>query len=243
MKQRGGCVAIGLLLILTACGEKPKPPQPTTTLDVEHDLRERMVKEQIEARGIKDERVLEAMRSVPRHLFVPEDSRRRAYGDHPLPIGYEVTISQPYIVALMSELAELKPGQRVLEIGTGSGYQTAVLAQMGAEVYSIEIIEPLATSSTALLAELGYSNATVRHGDGYAGWPEHAPFDAIVVTAAPPRIPDTLREQLAEGGRLVLPVGERWSQQLMVIRRTQAGYEEHNVIPVAFVPMTGQVQR
>jgi protein-L-isoaspartate(D-aspartate) O-methyltransferase len=202
-----------------------------------------MVKEQIERRGVEDPRVLAAMRKVERHVFVPSDLEQRAYTDHPLPIGFDVTISQPYIVALMSELAAVGPGDRVLEVGTGSGYQTAVLAEMGAEVFSIEIIDPLAKSSAALLKRLGYDQVQVKSGDGYQGWPEHAPFDAIVVTAAPQRIPEPLKQQLKEGGRLVLPVGERWSQELKVVTRSNGGFSERNVIPVAFVPMTGEAQK
>jgi protein-L-isoaspartate(D-aspartate) O-methyltransferase len=205
-------------------------------------MRDRMVKEQIEPRGVADERVLAAMRKVPRERFVPEHLRRRAYGDYPLPIGHDVTISQPYIVALMTELAAVSPGDRVLEVGTGSGYQTAVLAELGADVYSIEFIEPLASSSAALLAELGYENVHVRHGDGYAGWPEHAPYQAIVVTAAPPRVPGPLEEQLAEGGRLVVPVGTRFDQELLVVKRSDHGYRRRRVIPVSFVPMVGEAQ-
>jgi protein-L-isoaspartate(D-aspartate) O-methyltransferase len=212
-------------------------------LTEEETLRDAMVTQQLEARGIHDARVLAAMRAVPRDRFVPDEARARAYGDHPLPIGHEVTISQPYIVALMTELAEVGPGDRVLEIGTGSGYQTAVLAELGAEVWSIEIIEPLATRAAALLAELGYGRVHVRHGDGYAGWPEHAPFQAILVTAAPPRIPEPLRGQLAVGGRLVVPVGEQWGQELIVSTRTEDGWSDRTVIPVAFVPMTGAAQR
>jgi protein-L-isoaspartate(D-aspartate) O-methyltransferase len=208
----------------------------------EETMREKMVSEQLERRDIDDPRVLAAMRKVPRHLFVPEDMRARAYSDRALPIGYDVTISQPYIVALMTQLASVKPGDRVLEVGTGSGYQSAVLAELGAEVYSLEIIEPLATAAAAVLEQLGYGAVHVRHADGYAGWPEHAPYQAIVVTAAPPRIPAPLREQLAIGGRLVVPVGPPWQQELLVVTRTEDGYSQRSVIPVAFVPMVGEAQ-
>ncbi|MCA9718559.1 MAG: protein-L-isoaspartate(D-aspartate) O-methyltransferase [Myxococcales bacterium] len=200
-----------------------------------------MVREQIAARGVADKNVLRAMRTVPRAAFVPTRARALAYEDHPLPIGHAVTISQPYIVALMSELAAVTPGDRALEIGTGSGYQAAVLAELGAEVYSIEIIEPLATAARATLAELGYTRVHVRHGDGYRGWPEQAPFQVIILTAAPPAIPAPLLEQLAPGGRLVAPVGER-HQELVVIRRTPRGFRRESVIPVRFVPMTGEAQ-
>jgi len=201
-----------------------------------------MVSTQIEARGVRDPRVLEAMRKVPRHRFMPESERARAYADRPLPIGHRQTISQPYIVALMSELAGVKPGDTVLEVGTGSGYQAAVLAEMGVKVFSIEIIEPLAKQAKATLEELGYGKRVeVRHGDGYAGWPEHAPFDAVVVTAAPPEIPQPLKEQLEVGGHLVIPVG-KYYQRLLRVTRTKNGFREKSVIPVRFVPMTGKAQ-
>jgi len=201
-----------------------------------------MVSKQIEARGVRDARVLEAMRKVPRHRFVPESQRALAYDDRPLPIARGQTISQPYIVALMTELANVKPGDTVLEVGTGSGYQAAVLAEMGVKVFSIEIIEPLARQAKATLSELGYGKRVqVRHGDGYAGWPEHAPFDAVMVTAAPPKIPEPLKQQLKVGGRLVIPVGKHY-QSLIRVTRTRAGYREESVIPVRFVPMTGKAQ-
>ncbi len=201
-----------------------------------------MVREQLEARGIRDPRVLEAMRAVPRHAFVPARVRVAAYADHPLPIGHDVTISQPYIVALMTELAGVKAGDRVLEIGTGSGYQTAVLAELGARVYSIEIIAPLAARARATLTELGYRDTKVVHGDGYRGLPEEAPFDAILITAAPPELPEPLTQQLALGGRLIAPIGKR-DQELVVVTRTRAGLQREAVIPVRFVPMTGEAQR
>ena len=200
-----------------------------------------MVRTQIASRGVRDPAVLRAMRTVPRHRFVPSSRGAAAYDDRPLPIGHRQTISQPYIVALMSELAHVKPGDRVLEVGTGSGYQAAVLAEMGVKVFSIEIVEPLAKRAKATLTELGYDVA-VRHGDGYAGWPEHAPFDAVVVTAAPPKIPEPLKQQLAVGGRLVIPVG-KYAQSLIVVTRTENGFEEESVLPVRFVPMTGEAQK
>ena len=205
--------------------------------------RARMVDEQIEARGIADPRVLAALRSVPRHEFVPVARRAEAYADHPLPIGHGQTISQPYIVALMTELAAVAPGSVALEVGTGSGYQAAVLAACGAEVYSIEIVDPLAQRAKRDLARLGYAKVHVRSGDGYQGWPEHAPFDAILVTAAAPRVPPALLEQLRVGGRLVIPVGETGRDQtLQVHTRTETGVEVHDVVPVQFVPMTGTVR-
>ncbi|MFH1177267.1 MAG: protein-L-isoaspartate(D-aspartate) O-methyltransferase [Acidobacteriota bacterium] len=205
-------------------------------------LREEMVTTQIAARGVRAERVLAAMRRVPRHLFVPEEARADAYDDHPLPIGEGQTISQPYIVGLMSELLELEPGERILEVGTGSGYQAAILAEMGCEVYSVEIRPNLAHTAAQRLQAQGYTKVQVRAGDGYGGWPEAAPFAGIIVTAAPERIPQPLLEQLAVGGRLVIPVGSFY-QQLKVITRTPQGYSDRDVIPVRFVPMTGKVER
>ncbi len=204
--------------------------------------REHMVQRQLRTRDIVDPRVLDAMSRTPRHRFVPQGQRSAAYDDRPLPVGHGQTISQPYIVALMSQLAAVGPGDRVLEIGTGSGYQAAVLAEMGAAVYTIEIVEPLGLGAQQLLRELGYSSIVARIGDGYAGWPEHAPFDAVVITAAPPAVPPPLKEQLAVGGRLVVPVGRSF-QDLTVITRTAQGYKERKVLPVLFVPMTGRAQR
>jgi protein-L-isoaspartate(D-aspartate) O-methyltransferase len=204
-------------------------------------LRQRMVREQIEARGVRSGPVLEALRKVPRHLFVPPGVRHLAYEDGPLPIGHQQTISQPYIVALMTEALQLKGGERVLEVGTGSGYQAAVLAELAAQVYSIEIIEPLGREAERRLRELGYDNVHVRIGDGYQGWPEHAPFDAIIVTAAPDHVPEPLVAQLKVGGRLVIPVG-RDDQDLWLVRRTEEGSKRRRLTPVRFVPMTGQAE-
>lgn len=202
--------------------------------------RERMVREHIEERGIRNPAVLRAMRSTPRHRFVPEGLRAQAYEDRPLPIGYGATISQPYIVALMTELLEPAAHHRVLEIGTGSGYQAAVLSQLAKHVYTIEIVPELARSARALLGEMGYRNVTVRAGDGYHGWPEEAPFDRIILTAAPPDVPATLLEQLAPGGKLVAPVGVRpWDQQLIVMDKTADGkIRRRSAAGVMFVPMT-----
>jgi protein-L-isoaspartate(D-aspartate) O-methyltransferase len=205
------------------------------------DERAAMVSQQIAARQISDARVLAAMRAVPRHRFVPPEQARHAYEDRPLAIGHRQTISQPYIVALMSQLARVEEGDRVLEVGTGSGYQAAVLAELGAHVYTIEIVEPLGAHARRLLRELGYDRVHVRVGDGYGGWPEEAPFDAVVVTAAPPRIPEPLKDQLAVGGRMVVPVGDR-QQTLRVLERTAEGIVERETIPVRFVPMTGKAQ-
>ena len=205
--------------------------------------RARMVSEQIESRGVRDLRTLEAMRKVPRHLFVTDRYRSDAYEDHPLPIGHGQTISQPYIVAFMTEALGLKGGERVLDVGTGSGYQAAVLAEIAARVYSIEIVAPLADEARQRLAKLGYANVEVRAGDGYAGWPEAAPFDAILVAAAAPRVPEPLRAQLREGGRLCIPVGEyAEGQELLLIERRGDRFIERRLLPVRFVPMTGEVR-
>lgn len=206
--------------------------------------RARMVEEQIATRGITAPAVLAAMRSVPRHEFVPAGERPRAYEDRPLPIGEGQTISQPYIVALMSELAAPVPGSKVLEVGTGSGYQAAVLAACGAEVWSIEIVEALAARAARDLARLGFDRVHVRSGDGYRGWPEVAPFDAILVTAAAPRVPEALLAQLRVGGRLVIPVGETGAMQsLEVHERGEEGFTVRRVAPVRFVPMTGEIRK
>jgi protein-L-isoaspartate(D-aspartate) O-methyltransferase len=200
-----------------------------------------MVEEQIEARGIRDARILEAMRTVPRHRFVPDALSDQAYGDYPLPIGWEQTISQPYIVALMCDLIGAQGGERILEIGTGSGYHAAVLSRLVREVYTIEIVEPLGRRADETLRSLGYDNVHVRLGDGYRGWPEAAPFDAIVLTAAPAEVPQPLLDQLKVGGRMILPLG-RHTQDLVVITRTGEGFERRSVAAVRFVPMTGEAQ-
>jgi len=226
------------VLVLAACSAAPagRPAPPADA------GRERMVKEQIEGRGIKDPLTLAALRKVPRHEFVPEGSAREAYGDFPLPIGHGQTISQPYIVAFMTEALGLRGGENVLEIGTGSGYQSAVLAEIAGRVHTIEIVPELAEQARARLARLGYRKVEVRAGDGYLGWPEAAPFDAIIVTAAAPRIPEPLKQQLAEGGRLVLPVGDE-DQELIVVTRHGSAFDERRVLPVRFVPMTGAVRK
>ncbi|QQR76247.1 MAG: protein-L-isoaspartate(D-aspartate) O-methyltransferase [Holophagales bacterium] len=205
-------------------------------------LRERMVDTQIVTRGVRQPAVLQAMKAVPRHLFVPEPFRAQSYEDYPLPIGAQQTISQPYIVALMTELLDLTGDERVLEIGTGSGYQAAVLSRVAGEVYTIEILEPLGRQAQRILGELGYKNVHTRIGDGYQGWPEAAPFDAIVVTAAPERIPQPLLDQLKVGGRMVIPVGA-FFQDLLVLTKTPNGVDKKNIIPVRFVPMTGEAQK
>lgn len=195
-----------------------------------------MVEDQILPRGIRDPAVLAAMRRVPRHQFVPDSESRFAYADGPLPIGYGQTISQPSLVAFMTEALGLRGQEKVLEIGTGSGYQAAVLAEIVPRVFSIEIVEPLAAQAAQTLAQLGYRNVTVRVGDGYRGWPEEAPFDAIIVTAAPDHVPQPLLDQLAIGGRLILPVGD-FLQRLVLYRRTHDGYERSDLLFVRFVPL------
>lgn len=221
-----------------------KSGEPASVSEDEYrQARERFVHEEIEGRGVRDPRVLAAMRKVPRHLFVPPDEQKHAYEDSPLFIGYGQTITEPYLVAFMSEALELKPHDRVLEIGTGSGFQAAVLAELVEEVYTIEIVAPLAKTAEERLRRLGYSNVHVRAGDGYLGWPEAAPFDAIILTAAPPeRVPPPLIEQLREGGRLVAPVGGS-EQDLIRIRRTGKGTTEQVLLPVRFVPMTGEAEK
>jgi protein-L-isoaspartate(D-aspartate) O-methyltransferase len=202
--------------------------------------RDRMVKEQIAMRGVTEERVLAAMRKVPRDEFVPEEFRTASYDDQPLPIGYDQTISQPFIVAFMTERLRPRPGDHVLEIGTGSGYQAAILAELVTEVYSIEIIEPLAETAEATLQRLGYKNVHVKAGDGYKGWPEHAPFDCIIVTCAPDHVPKPLVEQLREGGRMVIPVGPLGNQDLYLLEKEKGELRQRAVSPVRFVPMTGE---
>ena len=202
--------------------------------------RELMVERQLVRRGISDPRVLEAFRKVPRHLFVPRGLQSSAYADHPLPVGEGQTISQPYMVALMTECLGLGEGERVLEIGTGSGYQAAILAELAAEVYTVERIAALSERAREILEKLGYTNIRFLVGDGTKGWPEHAPYDGIIVTAGAPRVPDPLVEQLAEGGRLVIPVGGSWAQELAVLRRTKRGVTRRNVCGCVFVPLVGE---
>jgi protein-L-isoaspartate(D-aspartate) O-methyltransferase len=248
-------VKAALVVAVLACrGEKSQPPPPSPprepvaeaplpAADTYEAARNKMVDDTIANRGVKDPRVIAAMRKVKRHELVPPELRPRAYEDNPLPIGYEQTISQPYVVAAMTEAAQIAPGEKVLEIGTGSGYQAAVLAELGADVYSIEIVEPLATRTHQLLARMGYDKLHLRIGDGYKGWPEAAPFDAVIVTAAPEKIPQPLLDQLAVGGRLVIPVGKAGDQDLRVITRSKDGTTSESLFPVRFVPMTGEAQQ
>ncbi len=229
-------LALAALFPLFSCrsgGDEKKPDATDQTFAL---MRERMVTAQIESRGVRDPRVLAAMRKVPRHLFVPEASRGEAYEDHPLPIGGGQTISQPYIVALMSELLDLDGSEKILEIGTGSGYQAALLGELAKDVFSMEIVPALAERSGKQLKNMGYMNIRVRCGDGYEGWPEEAPFDAVIVTAAPDHIPEALVSQLKPGGRIVVPVG-RGSQDLVLGVKTVDGLSVENIIPVRFVPM------
>ncbi|HZL98964.1 MAG TPA: protein-L-isoaspartate(D-aspartate) O-methyltransferase [Planctomycetota bacterium] len=232
-------LAVACLFLLAACARNERPA--AAEADGREAERLAMVAQQIEARGIGDPQVLEAMRTVPRHWFVPESQAALAYADGPLPIPAGQTISQPYIVALMTEALRLRPDSKVLEIGTGSGYQAAVLAAITPQVYTIEIVPELADWARAVFDAHGYTTITAREGDGYQGWPEHAPFDAIIVTAAPDHVPPALIEQLAPGGRLCLPVGgEHAEQELLVLTRQADGSTtQQTLAPVRFVPMTG----
>ncbi|MDF1551249.1 MAG: protein-L-isoaspartate(D-aspartate) O-methyltransferase [Bacteroidales bacterium] len=200
-------------------------------------LREQMVKKQIKARGISDAKVLEAMQKVERHQFVPRNYLSKAYDDGPLPIGEGQTISQPYIVAYMTEILKLSGDEKVLEIGTGSGYQAAILGEVAKQVYTIEVIDKLGNKAKKLLKELGYKNIEVKVGDGYQGWKEHAPYDAIIVTCSPTHIPEALKEQLAEGGIMVIPVGQRFAQQLILLTKKSGKLVKKQTLAVRFVPM------
>jgi protein-L-isoaspartate(D-aspartate) O-methyltransferase len=255
-------MALGLALLLHACkgaAESPtpagttmatapavestvEPTVPQATRSAYAEQRERLVQQGVIGWGIEDERVIEAMRSAPRHAFVPEDYLNQAYENHPLPIGYGQTISQPYIVALMTQELDLEAGAVVLEIGTGSGYQAAVLAELGLEVYTMEIIEPLAEAAEARLARLGYENVEVKHADGYTGWEEHAPYDAIIVTAAPDHVPQPLLSQLKIGGVMVIPVGPVGGYQELwrITRVDETSFARESLGGVRFVPLTRQ---
>ena len=205
--------------------------------------RNRMVEQQLKPRGIKDERVLAAMAKVPREEFIPVDARADAYEDGPLPIGYDQTISQPYVVAFMTEQLRPKQSDRVLEIGSGSGYQAAILGELVAEIYTIEIVEPLAKEASARLARLGYNNAHVKTGDGFQGWPEVAPFDSIIVTCAPDKVPPPLTAQLKDGGRMIIPVGAGIDQQLYLLEKKNGELAQTAILPVRFVPMMGEAAK
>lgn len=241
MKSRSPQNCLLMATMLSGCGGAP--PAISSAMDPFTAERETMVRTQIEARGVKDAAVLAAMRRVPRHEFVPARLRSESYNDNPLPIGDGQTISQPYIVALMTELLHVESRHRILEIGTGSGYQAAVLAELGAEVFTIEIVPKLAADSAALLKRLGYERVHARAGDGYLGWPEEAPFDRIILTAAPPRVPQPLIDQLKPGGRLVVPEGVYEQELVVYTKSTDGKLKRTTVLPVRFVPMTGEAQK
>jgi protein-L-isoaspartate(D-aspartate) O-methyltransferase len=222
---------IGVAIALASCSRVP------TSISDFAVQRQRMVQEQLMARGIHEERVLAAMAKVPREEFIPADQRAESYSDGPLPIGYDQTISQPYIVAFMTEQLRPQSHDRILEIGTGSGYQAAVLAELVADVYSIEIVAPLARTADATLQRLGYQNVHLKVGDGYQGWSDYAPFDGIIVTCAPQHVPQPLTDQLKEGGRMIIPVGNYLAQELYLLEKTNGGLRQNAVLPVRFVPM------
>jgi protein-L-isoaspartate(D-aspartate) O-methyltransferase len=224
-------------LATTSCGQQT----PTTANFAAK--RQRMVEQQLKPRGIKDERVLAAMAKVPREEFIPVDARDHAYEDGALPIGYDQTISQPYIVAFMTEQLRPTPSDRILEIGSGSGYQAAILAEIVEDVYTIDIVGPLAKTAEANLQRLGYKNVHVRVGDGYKGWAEEAPFDAVIVTCAPEKVPQLLVDQIKDGGRMVIPVGERFAQQLYLLEKKNGQLKESVTLPVRFVPMLHEGQK
>jgi protein-L-isoaspartate(D-aspartate) O-methyltransferase len=228
-----------LVAVLAATGCRHKT---VSTSEFEAE-RQKMVQEQLKPRDLHDERVLAAMSKVPREAFVPENMRSQSYADSAVPIGHDQTISQPFIVAYMTEQLRLQPTDRVLEIGTGSGYQAAVLAELAKDVYTIEIVEPLAKEASARLAQLGYNNAHVKIGDGYQGWPEVAPFDAIIVTCAPDKVPQPLTQQLKEGGRMIIPVGSGLDQQLFLLEKKEGQMAQRAILPVRFVPMAGEAAK
>jgi len=241
-------VYLFLIMLISWFGCEPKPDSPQRNEDAEARFakaRKKMVEEQLASwsRGIKNKRVLDAMEKIPRHLFVPDDLKNQAYEDYPLPIGYGQTISQPYIVAFMTEQLDPQPHHRVLEIGTGSGYQAAVLSLLVSEVYSNEIVEPLAKRAEETCKKLGYTNVFIKAGDGYKGWPEKAPFDSIIVTCAPEKIPEPLIEQLKDGGKMIIPVGPIWDQSLYLLIKTGKEIKKQAVLPVRFVPMKGEVEK
>lgn len=240
------CCLGGLLwgdLCMNRKNQKSSPQYEKTSSQELHVLRQQMVDYQIVKRGVQNSQVLNAMRKVPRHEFVPKNFIKNAYDDNPLPIGEGQTISQPYIVAFMTEQLQLTQEDTVLEIGTGSGYQAAILAEIASQVYSIEIIEPLSKRADEILKKLGYENVQIRCGDGYKGWPEKAPFDAIIVTAAPDHIPQPLIDQLKNEGRMIIPVGEYYQELVLISKNNEGLISKTNVLPVRFVPMTGEAQK
>ncbi|MBC8501449.1 MAG: protein-L-isoaspartate(D-aspartate) O-methyltransferase [Nanoarchaeota archaeon] len=241
-------IVIFLIIVLTPSGEKILSEDEISEESIEEDkythLREQMVETQLKTRDINDKAVLDAMKNVPRHEFVPENMRKQAYEDHPIPIGYGQTISQPYIVALMTQTLDVDENDNILEIGTGSGYQAAVLGELVEKVYTIEIIEELATSARERLNRLGYENIRVKHADGYFGWEEHAPFDTIIVTAAANHIPPPLLQQLKDGGKLIIPLGSTLRfQTLTLITKVGNETETEFITGVRFVPLTGEAQK
>ena len=239
--HRTGVMLILLLFLMNSCAPFSLSEQIATeeNSNQEFEKPRRNLIDQLKSQGISSSTVLDAMLKVPRHKFVPSSQRHMAYQNRPLPIGHDQTISQPFIVGYMTEAASIAPGEKVLEIGTGSGYQAAVLAELAKEVYTIEIIPELAEGARTVLRELGYKNVQVKTGNGYEGWPEHAPFDAIVVTAAPDEVPQALVNQLALKGKMVIPVGSTY-QEMVIITRDESGVVERRTIPVRFVPMTGK---
>ncbi|MBD3290569.1 protein-L-isoaspartate(D-aspartate) O-methyltransferase [candidate division KSB1 bacterium] len=232
-----------LLLISATCKERTEQKNSTRQQDKYERLRNEMVRNQIERRGIRNEQVLDAMRKVPRHEFVPQSLKEYAYRDQPLPIGLEQTISQPFIVAYMTEAIDPSEGDRILEIGTGSAYQAAVLAEIVDEVYTIEIVPELAHQARNRLQRMNYDNVHVKLGDGYKGWQEHAPYDGIIVTAAPDHVPQPLIDQLKPGGRLVIPVGRGYQELSLVMKSEDGEIEKKTLLPVRFVPMTGEAEK
>jgi protein-L-isoaspartate(D-aspartate) O-methyltransferase len=241
INQRTGLLLIVLLFLLNSCAPFSLSEQIAIEENANQDFEKqrRNLIDQLRSQGISSSTVLDAMLKVPRHKFVPSSQRHLAYQNRPLSIGHGQTISQPFIVGYMTEAASVAPGEKVLEIGTGSGYQAAVLAELAKEVYTIEIIPELAEGARSVLRELGYKNVQVKTGNGYEGWPEHAPFDAIVVTAAPDKVPQALVNQLALRGKMVIPVGSTF-QEMVIITRDESGVVERRTIPVRFVPMTGK---
>ncbi len=239
--HRTGLMLVVLLFLMNSCGPSSLPEQIVIeeNANQEFEKQRRNLIDLLRSQGISSSTVLDAMLKVPRHKFVPSSQRDMAYQNRPLPIGHDQTISQPFIVGYMTEAASIAPGEKVLEIGTGSGYQAAVLAELAKDVYTIEIIPELAEGARSILRELGYKNVHVKTGNGYEGWPEHAPFDAIVVTAAPDQVPQALVNQLALNGKMVIPVGTTF-QEMVIITRNESGVVERRTIPVRFVPMTGK---
>lgn len=239
--SRTALLLVVVLFSLNSCAYSSLSEQIAVEQKAAQDFEQqrRNLIDQLRSQGINSKTVLDAMLKVPRHEFVPSSQRHMAYQNRPLPIGHDQTISQPFIVGYMTEAASVAPGEKVLEIGTGSGYQAAVLAELAREVYTIEIIPELAEGARSVLRELGYKNVQVKTGNGYEGWPEHAPFDAIVVTAAPDEVPQALVNQLALGGKMVIPVGTTF-QEMVIITRNESGVVERRTIAVRFVPMTGK---